>query len=251
MGKVPPDGVAQGNEFARVIETVMVFALGFLVATLCALLALPAVNARAARLARRRTEAQLPLSVEEVAAEKDFLRAEFAVGQRRMERAVEAARAKRQADMAALGSRTLEVAGLARDVAARDTEIAAALALRGRLEGELETAQADGSAGLATLLALEEAHADLLDSLLAARIAPAADALADSAVSDPTGSEGSVREKLSAAEAALARSGPERGEAVERENADLRRRIAEVADALARRERLPPVAAYAMHAASH
>ncbi|WP_238272715.1 hypothetical protein [Methylobacterium cerastii] len=230
------------------IETVMVFALGFLVATLCALLALPAVNARAARLARRRTEAQLPLSVEEIAAEKDFLRAEFAVGQRRMERAVEAARAKRHADMAALGGRTLEVAALARDVAARDAEIAEALALRKRLEGELETAQADGSAGLATLLALEEAHADLLDSLLAARLDPAAP---EATLADPAESERSVREKLAAAEAALARSESDRGETVERENADLRRRITEVADALAQRERLPPVAAYAMHASSH
>ena len=231
----------------------MVFALGFLVATLCALLALPAVNARAARLARRRTEAQLPLSVEEIAAEKDFLRAEFAVGQRRMERAVEAARAKRHADMAALGGRTLEVAALARDVAARDAEIEEALSLRRRLEGELETAQADGSAGLATLLALEEAHADLLDSLLAARLDPAAPDAArdDRVISDPADSEHSVREKLAAAEAALARSASDRGETVERENADLRRRITEVADALAQRERLPPVAAYAMHASSH
>ncbi|MFH7191610.1 hypothetical protein ACHWGL_32460, partial [Klebsiella pneumoniae] len=81
-----------------------------------------------ARLARRRTEAQLPLSVGEIAAEKDFLRAEFAVRQRRMERAVEDARAKRQADMAALGNRTMEAAALARDVAARDAEIAEALA---------------------------------------------------------------------------------------------------------------------------
>jgi hypothetical protein len=233
-----------------VIETVMVFALGFLVAILCALLALPAVNARAARLARRRTEAQLPLSVGEIAAEKDFLRAEFAVRQRRMERAVEDARSKRQADMAALGNRTMEAAALARDVAARDAEIAEALALRGRLENELSTAQADGSSSLATLLALEEAHADLLDSLLAARnaLGTVEDVPSDAGAAE---SEGSVREKLAATEAALAKAVSDRGEAVERENADLRRRITEVADTLTQRERLPPVAAYAMRASSH
>ncbi|MCJ2040491.1 hypothetical protein MKK55_16285 [Methylobacterium sp. J-059] len=230
------------------IETVMVFALGFLVAMLCALLALPAVNARAARLARRRTEAQLPLSVGEIAAEKDFLRAEFAVRQRRMERAVEDARTKRQADMAALGNRTMEAAALARDVAARDAEIAEALALRGRLENELSTAQADGSSSLATLLALEEAHADLLDSLLAARNALGT---VEDVPSGAAESEGSVREKLAATEAALAKAVSDRGEAVERENADLRRRITEVADTLTQRERLPPVAAYAMRASSH
>lgn len=235
----------------------MVFALGFLAASLCALLALPAVNARAARLARRRTEALLPLSVGEVAAEKDFLRAEFAVRQRRMERAVEAARSKRQADMAALGSRTLEAAGLARDVAARDAEIAAALSLRSRLEGELETVRADGSSSLSTLLALEEAHADLLDSLLAARSAQGTSGRAaeepDADPADPAAaeSESGVREKLAATEAALAKAVSDREEAIERENADLRRRITEVADTLAQRERLPPVAAYAMSASSH
>lgn len=234
----------------------MVFALGFLVAILCALLALPAVNARAARLARRRTEAMLPLSVGEIAAEKDFLRAEFAVRQRRMERAVEAARDKRHADMAALGSRTMEAAGLVRDVAMRDAEIAAALSLKGRLEGELEIAHGDGSASLATLLALEEAHADLLDSLLAARNAHggsdvAADAAAEAPVPAMTESERTVREQLADTEAALAKAMTERGETVERENADLRQRIVEVADTLTARERLPTVGAYPMSAPSH
>ena len=227
----------------------MVFALGFLVASLCALLVLPAVNARAARLARRRTEALLPLSATEIAAEKDFLRAEFAVRQRRLERAVEAAGAKRHADMAALGTRTMEAAGLARDLAAREAEVAAALTLRTRLEHELEAAREDGSASLATLLALEEAHADLLDSLLAARRAqgtapaPEADAAAER--------ETTLRTSLAATEGALAAALAEREAGAETENADLRRRIAEVADLLTRRERLPAVGAYPMAAQSH
>lgn len=236
----------------------MVFALGFLVASLCALLGLPAVNARAARLARRRTEAMLPLSVTEIAAEKDFLRAEFAVRQRRLERSAEAARDKRHADMAALGTRTMEVAALARDVAARDAEIAAGLRFRTRLEGELATAQADGSAGLATLLVLEEAHADLLDSLLAARRAdapvPSAVEPGPSGIADPPDAadrERTLRESLAATEAALARALAERGEAAEHDNADLRRRITEVADLIARRERMPAVGAYPMSAPSH
>lgn len=220
----------------------MVFALGFLVASLGALLVLPAVNARAARLARRRTEALLPLSAAEIAAEKDFLRADFAVRQRRMERAVEAAGAKRHADMASLGARTMEAAALTRDLAAREAEIAAALTLRARLEHELESAREDGSASLATLLALEEAHADLLDSLLALRraggIAPEADAAER---------ETALRAARAATEGALA----ERDAGAETENADLRRRIAEVADLLTRRERLPAVAAYPMAAQSH
>ena len=57
----------------------MIFALGFLAASLCGLLLLPALNARAARLERRRAEARLPLSPAEIAAERDFLRAQFAL----------------------------------------------------------------------------------------------------------------------------------------------------------------------------
>lgn len=227
----------------------MVFALGFLAASLCALLVLPAVNARAARLARRRIEATLPLSATEIAAERDFLRAEFAVRQRRLERAADAEREKRHADMAALGSRTMQVAALARDVAARDTEIAAGSTLRTRLEHELGTAREDGSASLATLLALEEAHADLVDSLLAVRDAAAtetgapADADANAVVGDGAAREAALRHSLAAAEAALARTTAERGDHVEQENADLRRRIAEVADMLTQRKRLPTVGA--------
>ena len=101
----------------------MIFALGFLAAALCALLLLPAVNARALRLSRRRIEARLPLTVAEVAAEKDHLRAEFAVARRRLERRVEAVHAARHADMAAIGARTLEAAALSREVEARDATL--------------------------------------------------------------------------------------------------------------------------------
>ncbi len=230
----------------------MIFALGFLAASLCGLLLLPALNARAARLARRRAEARLPLSPAEIAAERDFLRAQFAVQQRRLERRAETAEAKRQAEMAALGAGTMRVAALARDVAARDADIAQAQAKTRELETELALAREDGTASLATLQALEEAHADLLDSLLGLRRgAPAAagpDAAAVAAERDD------LRASLRAAEEALAltvadRQGDRQGDrssdrqaGIERENADLRRRIADVADALTNPGRMPRAA---------
>ncbi|MBN4092654.1 MULTISPECIES: hypothetical protein [unclassified Methylobacterium] len=232
----------------------MIFALGFLAASLCGLLLLPALNARAARLERRRAEARLPLSPAEIAAERDFLRAQFAVQQRRLERRVETVEARRQADMAAIGAGTMRVAALARDVAARDAEIAQAQAKTRELETELTLAREDGSASLATLQALEDAHADLLDSLLALRqgAAPAPDAAALAAERDD------LRASLKAAEEALAltvadrqnerhdRAGnlsPDRQAGIERENADLRRRIVEVAEALTAPGRMPRTAA--------
>lgn len=207
----------------------MIFALGFLVASLLALLVLPAVNARAARLARRKAEAQLPLSSSEIAAERDFLRAQFAVRERRLERAVEAARAKRHADMAAIGAGTMKAASLSRDLEALESQLADVRLVNGNLETALAKSREDGTASLTTLRALEEAHADLLDSLLALRGTDTAALLAS----------------LEAAEQALA-AGSGRDEAAERENADLRRRITEVADAVIGQARLPRAGTFAV-----
>ncbi|MHB2210652.1 hypothetical protein [Methylobacterium sp. CM6257] len=218
----------------------MIFALGFLAASLCGLLLLPALNARAARLARRRAEARLPLSPAEIAAERDFLRAQFAVQQRRLERRVETVEAKRQADLAAIGAGTMRAAALARDIAVRDAEIAQAQAKTRELETELIVAREDGTASLATLQALEEAHADLLDSLLALRrntaSSPGPDSEALAAERDD------LRASLKAAEEALAQTLADRQSGVERENAELRRRIVEVADALTGPGQMPRAA---------
>jgi hypothetical protein len=96
-----------------VIETVMIFAMGFLAATLVALLIIPAVNARAERLAKRRLEALFPMSISELTAEKDHQRAEFAVLQRRIERKAEEARSGKHADMEELGRRAVRIEALA------------------------------------------------------------------------------------------------------------------------------------------
>ncbi|MEL6061264.1 hypothetical protein [Methylobacterium sp. DCY52] len=220
----------------------MIFALGFLAASLCGLLLLPALNARAARLARRRAEARLPLSPAEIAAERDFLRAQFAVQQRRLERKAETAEAKRQAEMAALGAGTMRVAALARDVAARDAEIAQVQAKTRELETELVLARDDGTASLATLHALEEAHADLLNTLLGLRQTARHAAEPDAVAAE----RDDLRASLKAAEEALALTladrQSDRQAGIERENADLRRRIAEVADAVTSQGRLPRAA---------
>lgn len=87
------------------IEQVMVFALGFLVASLIALAIAPAFWRRAIRLSTRRLEMQLPLSPEEIRAGRDLLRAEFAVEQRRLEQRAEALNRVHAADMVELGQR--------------------------------------------------------------------------------------------------------------------------------------------------
>ena len=60
------------------IEPIMFFGLGFLAASLLGLIIVPFVHGRAVRLTVRRLEAATPLSMAEIQADKDQLRAEFA-----------------------------------------------------------------------------------------------------------------------------------------------------------------------------
>src|SRR5690606_6218584 len=70
----------------------MYFALGLLSAALLALIVMPAVWSRAVRLTTKRIEAATPITLSEFRADKDQLRAEFALSTRRLEMTVEALR---------------------------------------------------------------------------------------------------------------------------------------------------------------
>jgi len=80
-----------------IIENVMYFVLGFLGAGLLALMIMPSIWRRAVRLTKKRIEAATPMTMAEFRADKDQLRAEFALSTRRLEMNVEALR-KRLAD---------------------------------------------------------------------------------------------------------------------------------------------------------
>ena len=75
-----------------VIENIMYFVLGLLVSGLVALIVMPAVWRRAVRLTKKRIEAATPMTMAEFRADKDQLRAEFALSTRRLEMNVEALR---------------------------------------------------------------------------------------------------------------------------------------------------------------
>jgi chromosome segregation ATPase len=74
------------------IENIMYLALGLLIASLVALAIMPAVWRRAVRLTKKRIEAATPITMAEFRADKDQLRAEFALSTRRLEMNVEALR---------------------------------------------------------------------------------------------------------------------------------------------------------------
>jgi len=86
-----------------VIESIMYFGIGFLCAALFGLLVIPLVHRRAVRLTMRRLEGAVPLSVEEIQADKDQLRADFAMSTRRLEMNVEQLQHKSTNQLAELG----------------------------------------------------------------------------------------------------------------------------------------------------
>jgi chromosome segregation ATPase len=87
------------------IEPIMYFGIGFLVAALIGLVVVPLVHGRAVRLTMRRLEAATPLSMAEIQADKDQLRAEFAMSTRRLEVSVENLRTKSTSQLAELGKK--------------------------------------------------------------------------------------------------------------------------------------------------
>jgi chromosome segregation ATPase len=133
------------------IENILFFALGALVAGLLALIIMPAVWKRAVRLTKRRIEAATPITMAEFRADKDQLRAEFALETRRLEMTVEGLR-KRLAEQ--LGDVNQKRTDLGTLKAERDQHIAIVKELEAR-EADLRT----------RLLALERDGTDLAQRL--------------------------------------------------------------------------------------
>ncbi len=136
----------------------MFFALGVLIATLGALLVLPAVWHRAVRLTTRRVEAAVPVSIFEIQADKDQQRAAFALNQRRLELQLEQTRETIVGHATAIEQQRLRIFDLDRRLTEKTAEFDA-LTLA---HAELETRFAAEAAALAdrTLL-LEQATTTL------------------------------------------------------------------------------------------
>lgn len=194
------------------IENLMYFALGVLAAGLVALIIMPAVWKRAVRLTKRRIEAATPITLAEFRADKDQLRAEFALTTRRLEMNVEALRqrlaeqvseaSQKSTDLGALQIEREKHLGIVQEFEKREVDLRARivelekettdLAQRLRMrEREAETRQAEidqlraGRTGDPNFPAepeqLEDAEArmasaeDQLNALLAETAGPARD----------------------------------------------------------------------------
>lgn len=85
------------------VESIMFVGFGFLTASLFALAIVPLVHGRAVRLTVRRLRRMTRLSVAECQAEKDLLRARFAMSTRRLELRIEELSGKMTSQLAELG----------------------------------------------------------------------------------------------------------------------------------------------------
>lgn len=148
------------------IEAVMYAAIGFLSATLLALLILPAVWRRAVRLTRRRVEAAIPISLAEIQADKDQARAQHAVELRRLELQLDGLNTRSAAQWERVVAQEAELvaraAALTEAHAARAALEAAQAETLSRIAAlEAEVAARTGELA-ATREALEQAQADLI-----------------------------------------------------------------------------------------
>ena len=142
------------------IEPIMYFAIGFLVAALIGLVVIPLVHARAVRLTMRRLEAATPLSMAEIQADKDQLRAEFAMSTRRLEVSVENLRTKSTSQLAELGKKGDAINRLKIELGEKTATIFALEARDKALRDQLRTTEEEFSIKTSAMLDAQRALSD-------------------------------------------------------------------------------------------
>src|SRR5476649_1622877 len=125
------------------IEPIMYFGLGALAAALIGLVIIPFVHARAVRLTTRRLEAATPLSMSEIQADKDQLRAEFAMSTRRLEMSVDQMKAKTTSQLAEIGKKSEAIGRLKLELGEKTASLFALEAKEKQLDDDLASAQAE------------------------------------------------------------------------------------------------------------
>ncbi|MGX7743484.1 hypothetical protein [Rhodopseudomonas parapalustris] len=123
------------------VEQIMYLAIGFLVAMLLALMIAPLVHNRAVRLTTKRLEAATPLSMAEIQADKDQIRAEFAMSARRLELSVDQLKNKTTSQAAEIGRKTDAINRLKLELTEKDAAIETLKASEAALQEQLRAAE--------------------------------------------------------------------------------------------------------------
>jgi chromosome segregation ATPase len=141
------------------IESIMFFAGGFLVAALLALVLISSVHHRAVRLTLRRLEDTLPVSIAEIQADRDSLRAEFAMSSRRLEMSVEQLKAKSATQLGEIARKTEAITRLKAELVDKTAVTDALEANAKTLSSKLRDAEQESEVKTADVEANERALA--------------------------------------------------------------------------------------------
>ncbi|RUZ84473.1 hypothetical protein EN947_14235 [Mesorhizobium sp. M7A.F.Ca.US.003.02.2.1] len=123
------------------VQSVLFFVLGFLCAGFLALMVAPAIWRRAVALTRKRIESSIPLTQTEIQADKDRIRAEYAMTTRRLEISVKALREKAAEQLVEINRGREAMKGLAVERTDKNqvlTELGAKNEALRQREGELQ-----------------------------------------------------------------------------------------------------------------
>ena len=147
------------------IEPIMYLAIGFLVSMLFGLMIVPLVHNRAVRLTTRRLEAATPLSMAEIQADKDQLRAEFAMSARRLEMSVEQLRNKTTSQLAELGKKTDAINRMKLELGEKNATIFSLEAREKAMKEQLRATEEEFAAKTGSLRSAEQALTDKQNEL--------------------------------------------------------------------------------------
>jgi len=142
------------------VEPIMYLAIGFLVSMLFGLMIVPLVHGRAVRLTTKRLEAATPLSMAEIQADKDQLRAEFAMSARRLEMSVEQLKNKTSSQLAELGKKSDAINRLKIELGEKNAAIFALEAREKALKDQQRATEEEFSSKTQLLRTAEQQLAD-------------------------------------------------------------------------------------------
>ena len=142
------------------IEPIMYLAIGFLVSMLVGLMILPLLHSRAVRLTTRRMEAATPLSMAEIQADKDQLRAEFAMAARRLEMSVDQLKNKTTSQLAELGKKSDAINRMKIELGEKNATIFSLEAREKAVKEQLRATEEEFSAKTESLRSAEHALKD-------------------------------------------------------------------------------------------
>src|SRR5229473_2439526 len=142
------------------VEPIMYLAIGFLLSMLFGLMIVPLVHNRAVRLTTRRLEAATPLSMAEIQADKDQLRAEFAMSARRLEMSVDQLRHKTTSQLAELGKKSDAINRMKLELGEKNATIFSLEAREKAIKEQLRATEEEFTAKTESLRGAEQALKD-------------------------------------------------------------------------------------------